>query len=167
MAMAISLATARPVTMGSVLSGLHLSTIYMVVVGKQFTCDSCCGLVGNSHLTAKIYFFAPLPTSTKYIYIYILGPPVVPFSPLFWGRGPLLNRLQKKGYPYSILCTGGLSICIYINMWFNKYTRYYLTVDGRNPFRATLKPGLLVCTEESSFQGFLGGAGFDVRSRHT
>ena len=33
-----------------------------------------------------------------------LGPPVVPFSPLLWGRVPLLNRL---GYPYFSLSTGG------------------------------------------------------------
>ena len=31
------------------------------------------------------------------------GPPVVPFLPFFWGRVPLLNRLQEKGYPYSNL----------------------------------------------------------------
>ena len=38
-------------------------------------------------------------------------------------------------------------------------------MDGRNPFRTTLKPWLkpdrlLVFARESSFQGFLGGAGF-------
>ena len=38
-------------------------------------------------------------------------------------------------------------------------------MDGRNPFRTTLKPRLkperlLAFTGESSFQGFLGGAGF-------
>ena len=38
------------------------------------------------------------------------------------------------------------------------------TADGRNPFRTTLETMrnhcALVCTGESSFQGFLGGAGF-------
>ena len=33
------------------------------------------------------------------------------------------------------------------------------TVDGRNPFRTTLKPWL-VFTRASSFQSFLDGAGF-------
>ena len=32
---------------------------------ETFYMFACCGLVGNPHLTAKIYIFAPLPTSTK------------------------------------------------------------------------------------------------------
>ena len=44
-------------------------TSQVVVVGKEFfPIFACCGLVGFLHLTdltAKIRFFAPLPTSTK------------------------------------------------------------------------------------------------------
>ena len=36
----------------------------------------------------------------------LLVPQECPLT-LFWGRVPLLNRLQKKGYPYSNLSTGG------------------------------------------------------------
>ena len=32
---------------------------------ETFCIFACCGFVGNPHLTAKIYFFAPLSTSTK------------------------------------------------------------------------------------------------------
>ena len=44
-------------------------------------------------------------------HVHLLGPPV-PFSPLFGGRfgSPTKNRLQKKGYPYSNLSTGGHSL---------------------------------------------------------
>ena len=37
-----------------------------------------------------------------------LGSPVVPFA-LFWGRVLILKYTTEKGYPYSILPTGGPS----------------------------------------------------------
>ena len=37
----------------------------MVVVGKHFAFLLFCGLVGNPHLTAKVFFFAPLPMFTS------------------------------------------------------------------------------------------------------
>ena len=38
-----------------------------------------------------------------------LGPPVVPFSPVFWGRVPLRKLTTENiGCSYSVLSTGGL-----------------------------------------------------------
>ena len=47
--------------------------LFMVVVGKHvfvFPIFACCGLVGNPNLTAKMSLFTPLPTSTKFFFVW-------------------------------------------------------------------------------------------------
>ena len=46
---------------------------------------------------------------------------LLPF--LSWGRVPLLNRLQKKGHPYSNLSTGGPSLTTYAQSQLNPVPR--------------------------------------------
>ena len=49
-------------------SASHPSTVVTEpwsLLGNSFPIFACCGLVRNSHLTAKIQFYAALPTSTK------------------------------------------------------------------------------------------------------
>ena len=70
-----------------------------------------------------------------------------------WGLGFRGGLLKRK-----------LIVCLLIYRCYAGERKCHPTVDGRNPFRTSLKPmETIVCwylRRESSFQGFLGGAGF-------
>ena len=78
--------------------------------------------LGNAALSSTIDMIVPQLR---------LGPPVVPFY-LFFGDGSPTNLVQKKGYPYPNLSTGGPRRCTRLFYNYALLARVYVSLALRS-----------------------------------
>ena len=89
----------------------------------------------------------------------LLGPPVLPLFPLFGGGFPYQNGLQKRGYPYSNLSTGGPSLFLGCDMGLSVFV-CFLVLGAGCPFCGGFIPlntrkGLSEASDEPRTHGLI------------